>query len=57
MQHQQPTHSRAIRQQDGPIHCIDCQWFYATAGPRLYGPYSSQEEAEAAMGRHAGQAD
>lgn len=57
MKQQQQTHGRAIRQQNGPIHCIDRQWFYCTSGPRLYGPYASQDDAEAAMARHQGSAD
>jgi hypothetical protein len=54
MQHQDQnlSHSRAIRQQNGPIHCIDRQWFYATSGPCLYGPYPSQDDAEVALARH-----
>lgn len=34
---------------EGRLHCIDNQWFFAVRGPRLHGPYPSQEAAEEAL--------
>lgn len=54
MQAKEHNQNQVSRQQNGPLHCIDRQWFYATSEPRLYGPYETQEEAEEALARHGG---
>ncbi len=39
----------AVPYRDGRLHCIDNRWFFATRGPRLSGPYESQDAAERAL--------
>ncbi|HKJ95630.1 MAG TPA: DUF6316 family protein [Gammaproteobacteria bacterium] len=39
---------------NGRLRCIDNQWFVATRGPALHGPYPSQEAAEKALDEHIG---
>lgn len=39
----------AVPHRNGRFHCINQQWFFSTREQRLVGPYSDQDEAEAAV--------